>query len=294
LPLVNLYNGDGALVRSFLAYDASFRGGVNVAVAELNDDGVPDVVTAPGFGGGPVVRIWDGRTGAMIREFLAYDAAFRGGVNVATGFVNPDQTPDIITGAGRGGGPHVKAFDLSFGPAEIVSFFAYDAAFRGGVRVAGGEATFQIHGSITPGTIITGAGPGGGPHVRVFNSVTGAANGPGFFAYDAAFTGGVYVAYERSFASTIVTTPGRGGGPVVRGFGTDGVLRFQFLAYDASFRGGVSVAVRPLTTDASYSIVTGPGAGGGPDVRVWSDTGAALEREFNAFDPAFLGGVSVG
>jgi FG-GAP repeat len=45
--------------------------------------------------------------------------------------------------------------------------------------------------------IITGAGPGGGPHVRIFDGLTGlqlqANTNDSFYAYDALFSGGVYV-----------------------------------------------------------------------------------------------------
>src|SRR5262245_931566 len=52
-PEVRVYNPDGSLRDSFLAYDAGFTGGVRVAVADVNGDAVPDVVTAAGPGGGP-------------------------------------------------------------------------------------------------------------------------------------------------------------------------------------------------------------------------------------------------
>ena len=65
--------------------------------------------------------------------FNAYDPTFLGGVNVATvqdaggGF-------DIVTGAGPGGGPHVKVFGGA-GTTEVASFMAFDPTFLGGVSV---------------------------------------------------------------------------------------------------------------------------------------------------------------
>src|SRR5207302_1478464 len=168
-PQVNVYGGDGTLNRRFNAYDPAFRGGVHVATADTNGDGVKDIITGPGPGGGPDVRVFDGATGAIIREFLAYSAAFTGGVFVAAGDVNGDGTPDIVTGAGAGGGPHVKAFSGTTG-AMLSSFFAYDPNFHGGVSVAAGDISGDGRAEI-----ITGAGPGGGPHVRIFNAATGVA-----------------------------------------------------------------------------------------------------------------------
>src|SRR5205823_4533252 len=135
----------------------SFQGGVHVATGDVNGDGVLDVITAPAGGGGPHVRVFDGATGAVLAEFFAYDPTFGGGVSVAAADLTGDGKADIVTGAGPGGGPHVKAFDVNAGK-ELASYYAYDASFRGGVNVAAGDVDGD-----GLGDIVTGAGPGGGP-----------------------------------------------------------------------------------------------------------------------------------
>jgi FG-GAP-like repeat len=112
---------------------------VRVASCDMTGDGVPEIVTAAGPGGGPHVRVFDGETGAQLPgpwgSFFAYDPAFTGAVFVACADVNGDRVPDIVTGPGAGGGPHVWVFSGMDG-TEITGFFAYAAAFTGGVFVA--------------------------------------------------------------------------------------------------------------------------------------------------------------
>ncbi len=301
-PRVNVYDGSGNLVRSFNAYDPAFRGGVHVASGDVTGDGVPDVVTGPGPGGGPHVKVFDGVTGALVREFNAYDPSFTGGVFVATGRMGDNGYKDIITGAGAGGGPHVEVFDGHDG-SLVSSFYAYDPAFTGGVSVAGldGNAVAIAH-FFRPLTVVTGAGPGGGPHVRTFDGRTGQGL-TDFMAYDPSFRGGVNVAAGAGAAVsvadpafTVVTAPASGGGPDVRVYTTTGTLQASFLAYDPGFTGGVTVAAVPVTASGTKAILTGAGPGGGPHVELWelSGTAASRDRSFLAFDPAFTGGVFVG
>src|SRR5262249_60745172 len=102
--------------------------------------------------------------------------------------------PDVLTGVGPGGGPHVKAFSGK-GGSLLQSFFAYDAAFTGGVRV-GAEDVLGMPpvGSNGDGRaeILTAAGLNGGPHVKAFRGVL-LEQIESFFAYDLLFQGGVYV-----------------------------------------------------------------------------------------------------
>jgi hypothetical protein len=93
------------------------------------------MVAAPASAGGPDVRIYN-LAGQRLGGFLAYDPSFFGGVTLAQ---HPlfSQNPDvIITGAGPGGGPHVKIWALSNNAVTLQSnFFAFDPAFIGGVFV---------------------------------------------------------------------------------------------------------------------------------------------------------------
>ncbi|MFN4258278.1 MAG: beta-1,3-glucanase family protein [Gemmataceae bacterium] len=289
-PRVKVYNTDGSTRFDFFAYNPFFMGGVRVALGDVNGDGIPDIITAAGPGGGPHVKVFDGETGAVIRSFFAYDPSFTGGVFVDAADVNGDGFADIITGAGAGGGPHVKVFDGQTGAVRH-SFFAYNPAFPGGVNVSSGD----VNGDGVP-DIITGAGPGGGPHVRAFNGVN-LAQLANFFAYDAAFSGGVWVAagdVADDFRAEIITGAGAGGGPHVKVFTMTGQVVGSFMAYDSSFRGGVRVGVIHLDSDGHAEILAGVGPTGGTAVRIFDGLSLNLVDTFFAFDPLFRGGVFVG
>jgi hypothetical protein len=296
-PLVRIFDAvTRAEIRTITAYDAAFLGGVRVGVGDLNGDAIPDIVTGAGPGGGPHVKVFDGRDFSEIASFFAYDAAFTGGVNVAVGDIDGDGVQDLVTGAGAGGGPHVKAFTILGGVLTPVngplgSFFAYDAAFQGGVNVAAGNLDGQ-----GADELVTAAESNGGPHVKAF-----AANGAlmaNFFAYDAAFTGGVNVAvgdFNADGRADISTGPGSGGGPHVRIFsGLDGSVLANLLAYDPAFTGGVRVASADLNADGRADIVTGAGPGGGPHARVFDAATLDETAGVMAFDFGFTGGIRIG
>ncbi len=258
------------------------------------------IVTGPGSGGEPLVRAFNLQT--LSDERFVYNPAFTGGVHVATGDLNHDGQPDLITGAGPGGGPHVRIFDGLTGeqlPAALGSFFAYDARFTGGVFVASGDINDDGWDDL-----ITGAGPGGGPHVRMLSGASGAEL-YSFFAYDSHFTGGVSVAagdIDGDGQADIITGAGPSGGPHVRVFsGATGMqlnsALGSFFAYNPAFPGGVFVAAGDINGDGRDDVITGAGPGGGPHVRVFSGaTGEQLSStigSFYAYNPVWTGGVYV-
>ncbi len=222
-----------------------FLGGVRVATGDVNNDGTDDIITGPGPGGGPHIKVIDGVDGRELQSFFAFAPAFTGGVFLAAADLDGDGHADIVAAADAGGTPHVRIISGRDG-SELFSFLAFNKNFTGGVRVAVGDIT----GDGTP-DIIAGAGPGAQPHVRVFDGATGdqvsGAIGS-FFAYSASFRGGVFVAAGRvnnDAQVDIIVGADAGGGPHVRVFNgqigrPDLTVISEFFAFDPSFTGGVA------------------------------------------------------
>src|SRR5436309_2674269 len=99
----------------------------------------------------------------LVVIMLIAPSSVRGSARAPSSYV----TSTLVTGADSGGSPHVRGFDGStFTP--IHDFLAYADTLTGGVRVAAAD----VNGDGVA-DIITGPGPGGGPHVKVFDGQTG-------------------------------------------------------------------------------------------------------------------------
>jgi len=134
-PNVKVFSNQGDIVNSgWHAYAENFYGGVQIALGDLNGNGYKEIVTGAGFGGGPHVRIFDSTGYLFDPGFFPYDPKFRGGVNVTCADLNNDGKDEIITGAGKTGGPHIRIYD-KIGHLVDPGFFAFDEAKRDGVLV---------------------------------------------------------------------------------------------------------------------------------------------------------------
>lgn len=290
-PLVKLYDPIGGQQLSISAYDPLFRGGVRVATGDVNGDGVDDVITGPGPGGGPHIKVFDGVTHAEIRGFFAFAPTFTQGVWVASGDLNDDGYADIIVGSDAGGSPRVRIFS-GRDNSVLVQILPYNANFTGGVRVASGD----VNGDGVA-DLLTAAGPGGGPHVRAFSGATG-GEVASFFAYSPNFTGGVFVAAgdtDGDGFDDFITGAGASGGPHVRVISGATRLELQGLfAANATFTGGVRVAAADFDGDGKADVATSLGRLGAPRMKVFKGDTLALIGDIQAYDPSFLGGVYVG
>lgn len=98
-PHIRIFDGASnfAISTSFFAYDPNYRGGVNVVVGDLDGDGVAEIVTGTGPGGGAHVRVFDGRTLQATYAFFSADPNNLSGTEVGVGDVDGNGLADIVT-----------------------------------------------------------------------------------------------------------------------------------------------------------------------------------------------------
>jgi len=97
--------------------------------------------------------------------------------------------------------------------------------------------------------------------------------------------------FEGAHDSYMVLGARAGGAPWVNVWRADGVAYASFLAFADSFIGGVQVAVDDLNDDNRVEVVATPGVGGGPQIRMFTVSGALI-NDFFAYDEHSRQGVS--
>ena len=119
--LVNIYDATtNNLISTVTPFGTSYTGGVRVATADLNGDGVFDLVAATATGPAHVVVV-DGASGATLADFSPWSTS-KSGAFIATGDVNGDGRADLIVGSGAGVAPQVLVYaGQSFQPTTATA-----------------------------------------------------------------------------------------------------------------------------------------------------------------------------
>lgn len=238
-PIVSIYNSNGRLLKKLLVFPKTWRGGVKVAVTDINNDNRADIVVVPATGGTGQLKIMD-YNGQVLRKFVVTDKAWRGGLDVATGDLDGNGQPELVVSYGAGNAPQVRIYNST---GKLVrTFVPYEASFRGGVAVA--VANIDGRPQHSRAKIITAPGRGREPLVKIFDQ-TGKLDKQ-FLAYNKNWQGGMNLAVgdvNNDGVSEIAVGALKGATPHVRIFDQRGTLLESFYAYEDSFNGGVNLGI---------------------------------------------------
>jgi len=277
-PVVRVYDAE---TKAFLfeipaaaTYGDRYRDGVRVAIGDLDNDGIPDVVTAPGRMTAPVIKVFSGApipgtegteiAGLRLDAASTYGAKFSGGVQVAVGDVVGDALNDIVIAPGRGKAV-VKVFESEFavGATDVsnrkMAARSFDAfpdfrKFIGGATVA----TAKLDGT-GKNRVVVGSGSGMQALVRVFDVQANAAAYQAIDSIAGIFPkglGGVQVAagdIDGDGFDDVVMGTGAAGGTWLRAR-KGGDLKTELLSFQTAAGRGSTVPIRFTVRD-----ITGDG-----------------------------------
>lgn len=139
----------------------NFRGGVRVAVGDINGDGLADIVASQGYGGNDVL-VTSGVSSTVLLDLDIGGSRYRGGVFVAVADLDNDGFDDLIAGRDRGK-TVVETFDGVTGALED-TIVPFASNYRLGARVA--VADVNLDGVVD---IIVGSGGRNLSSVKIFN-----------------------------------------------------------------------------------------------------------------------------
>jgi DNA-binding beta-propeller fold protein YncE len=266
-PQVKVFDADGNVLASFFAYATHLRSGVRVTIGDVDGNGTKEIITSPGPGGRPHIRIFNYDGTLYHPGFFALDGLFQGGAFVAAGDVNRDGKDEIVVTAGPGGGAQVTVHN-SIGTI-LANFFAYDQnTFRKGIKPI--TLDFDNDGRFE---ILTGpvTGP---PHIQMFSIQPNLIErlNPGFYAFDPSYQGGVSLAggdIDGDGKDEIIVGVGAGADPIVRVFNKTAteILR-EYLVYGETFQSGVNISAGDVDADGRDEILVLPRGDGGPNLRI--------------------------
>lgn len=179
-PHVEVYDGEGVKESSFLAYDHSFRGGVDVAVGDINADGIPEIVTASGYESPGHIRAFTSTGHPLNVSFFPFGEKADAGASLAVGDVDSINRGDEIISVPLGAASPTIVVSNNRG-TELANFSAFPAAINRGLNVTtvkfGTSSQYQI--AVAPRNA--------SPHTRIFNG-DGVAQ-QSFFSFSKKFRG---------------------------------------------------------------------------------------------------------
>lgn len=243
---ISVFDHAGETVQNgFFAQRSDLPNGAMIASIDVDQDEKMDTISLDRG----TLKIKQGN-GKKTVSFQPFPNLRNPRLSLSIGNVDQDQEMELIVSRDGGGPSEIRVFNLR--GTLLAQWLAYNPSFLGGVRTAIGDVDGDGENEI-----ITAAGPGGGPHVKIWKT-DGASTGGSFFAFDQGDIGGVSVAVgdvDGDGRAEIITGSGQGDLPRVRVFDARGTLRSEFSLGTKPLPQGLQVLASDVNEDGKVEIL---------------------------------------
>ena len=266
-----------ALPGEILPFGSTYKGGVNVAVGDIDGDGSEETIIGAGKRGGPKVAVYD-NSDQLLSTFYAFPSdSPRYGTDVATGDVDGDGNDELLTVSQLAASEMIAVYDFS-APNTFVKLAEFENPIDKNAFSTSRITSLDINDDNID-EIVIGAGEGAQPDVAVLNqdgSVRTSA-----MPYDARFKGGVDVAGISDGLGTekLAVGPYTIGSSKVVLMNRDLLPVRQFYAYGSAFRGGIALSSGDNDSSGNDRIATITHVNK-PNVKRFSQDGAQLSSNY--------------
>lgn len=280
-PRVKRFDARGQEVGSFLAYHARFRGGVSLAMGDVDGDGVEEIVTGARAGGGPQVRVFE-LDGTVVSQFFADNPSDRGGIFVGTADTDGDGVEEIFVTPERGGSGEIRVFNR-FGQLQgLMRPFGF---VKGTIRTAFGNMDEDVEDELLVSwsddtRAVVRVLDGNGRYVRDL-TVSPLLVGAELASADV----------DGDGEDEVIVASTRGSSPSVEVYSSQGALKKFVPAFAPSVRAGLDVCAGDIDQNGRAEMYVTPLLGGGPQVQMREGDGLLL-GSFFAFDSINRSGMT--
>lgn len=269
-PLVKRLDARAEELVSFYAFHEQFRGGVSLAVGDVNGDGQEEIVVGARKGGGPQVRVFD-LQGQVRSQFFADDPSNRGGITVGVADTNGDGVDEIFVTPEFGGTGEIKLFNQYGQLQGLIRPFGRQ---EGQLRLAFGNMDEDPQEEII---VLWSHNPkpavrildGSGKYVREFPISSKLANAD-ISSGDLNADGS-----DEIFLASPV-----GMAPFVQIVSATGTVLRTFSVFSGSVQTGMRTCIGDIDQNRHLELYVTPRTGGGPHLQIYNDESVLISSVF--------------